>query len=224
MSAFENLVKGQDVAFVATSALEAAEALTWIEIGPTDVFYELGCGNATVTIEAARRGATAVCVESDPTLAAAAERAVHRAGMGARVTVRQENFFDTDVSSATIVYLYLLPSLNARLAPSLSRQLARSTARVLSRSFEFLGWPCGRRARFGAADDAGTLFMQWRAPLTKTRLADRLYLNPLLLEEECAEHALMCLAAEPSGEVRRTIIAEYDAAAAGQFSTFPAPI
>ena len=150
-------------------------------------------------------------------LAAAAEKAVRGAGMGGRVTVRRENFFDADVSGATVVYLYLLPSLNARLAPSLARQLTRSTARVLSRSFEVFGWPCGRRARFGTAVDAATLFMQWRAPLTRARLADRLYLNPLLLEEECAEHALTCLAADTSDdEERGTMTAEYDAASAAQ--------
>ena len=196
MSAFHSLVSGQDVAFVATPALAAAEALAWVDVGASDVFYELGCGNGTVSIEAARRGATAVCIESDLTLAVAAERAIHDAGMGARVSVRRENFFDADVSDATVVYLYLLPALNAKLAPSLARQLTRPTARVLTRSFEVLGWPCGRRARFGIADDASGLFMQWRAPLIKTRLADRLYLNPLLLEEECADHAQTCSAEE----------------------------
>ena len=59
--------------------------------------------DGTVAIEAARRGATAVCIESDPTLAAAAEAAVSAADVGGRVTVRRENFFSTDLSDATVV-------------------------------------------------------------------------------------------------------------------------
>ena len=191
---FQHLVGGQDVAFVATSSRTAAEALAWINVGPSDVFYELGCGNGTVAVEAARRGAAVVCIESDPTLAAAAEVAARDAGVS--IDVRRENIFSVDVREATVVYTYLLPSLNARLAPSLARQLSRPTARVLTRSFEVLGWPCGRRARFGV----DSLFMQWRVPLTRARLSDRLYLDPRLLEERCAEHALACSHAEEAEE------------------------
>lgn len=194
MAASQHLVSGQDVAFVATSAHMAAEALAWANVGPSDVLYELGCGNGTVAIEAARRGAAAVCIESDATLAAAAEAAARDAGVGGLVDVRRENIFSADVRDATVVYLYLLPALNARLAPSLARQLSRPSSRVLTRSFEVLGWPCGKRTRF--AGHADTLFLQWQAPFVRARLSDRLYLEPRLLEEHCAEHALSCSAEE----------------------------
>lgn len=195
VDAFANLVLGQDVGFVATPARAAALALAWVDVGPADVVYDLGCGDGKVAIEAARLGASAVCIESDHTLAAAAETAARDAGLDELVTVRRENIFEADVSNATVVYLYLLPALNARLAPSLAH-LSRPTTRILTRSFEIFGWPCGRRARFGSSDNESFLFMQWRTPLQKVRLSDHLYLNPMILEQECAEHALECSAAE----------------------------
>eukprot|EP00964_Phaeocystis_antarctica_P056700 scaffold33472_cov57-Phaeocystis_antarctica.AAC.2 len=60
---------------------------------------------------------------------------------------------------ASVVFLFLLPRLNARLRPTLTAQL-RPGARVLSAEFQVLGWPCGKSLRTG-----GATFHKWQLPV-----------------------------------------------------------
>ena len=75
-----------------------------------------------------------VCVEMDPDMAAEARRTVRAAGLEACVSVCEEDLFETDLSNATVVYMFLLPSMNAQLLPSLAR--LRHGARVVSQQFQ----------------------------------------------------------------------------------------
>ena len=51
-------------------------------------------------------------------------------GVSDRVTFRQENLFDTDISPATVLTLYLLPSMNFELRPKVLGATARHTGGV----------------------------------------------------------------------------------------------
>ena len=55
------------------------------------------------------------------------------------VEVRAQDAFTVDVSSATVVTLYMLPEFNAKLRPILDRQLKPGT-RVVSHDYEIPGW------------------------------------------------------------------------------------
>ena len=171
-----------DVSFVPTSSSAARAALEWVGVGPDDVVYELGCGDGRVAAEAVGLGATAVCVERDPELAAQAkERMLRAAGdQPGRVKVLVEDLFKVNVSEATVVYVFLLPDLNARLRPALSAQL-RTGARVVSAEFQVVGWPCGARLR---TEDG--IFHSWLMPVTAT--------GAELDEDAVVEHLLECVA------------------------------
>jgi SAM-dependent methyltransferase len=136
----------------------AEQGLDWIKVGAGDVFYDLGCGDGRVAVVAAMRGARVVCVELDPTLADAASAAVKAAGVDDRVEVLREDLFTVDVSSATVVYIFLLPSLHARLRPIFESTLRPGT-KVLSREFEIEGWLPGRQLEL-----PGFLFLTWLMP------------------------------------------------------------
>ena len=69
-----------------------------------------------------------------------------------------DDLFEAELSSATVVYVFLLPELNARLLPKLAALRPGTT--VLSREFEVLGWPCGERLRV-----ADAVFLRWRLPV-----------------------------------------------------------
>ena len=104
-----------------------------------DVVYDLGSGDGRIPIAAARLGARAVGVELAPELVSQAIASAQKEGVSGRVRFLQRDFFETDISEATVVTLYLLPSLNARLLPKLNRELKPGT-RVVSQSFD-LGGP-----------------------------------------------------------------------------------
>jgi hypothetical protein len=54
-----------------------------------------------------------------------------QAGVADRVQFVQQDLFQTDLSDATVVTLYLLPNVNLRLRPKLLRELKRGTRIVL---------------------------------------------------------------------------------------------
>jgi protein-L-isoaspartate O-methyltransferase len=104
-----------------------------------DVVYDLGSGDGRIPIAAARLGARAVGVELAPELVTQAVANAEKEGVSGRVRFIQRDFFETDIREATVVTLYLLPSLNARLLPKLNKELKPGT-RVVSQSFD-LGGP-----------------------------------------------------------------------------------
>jgi precorrin-6B methylase 2 len=106
-------------------------------VGPADVVADLGCGDGRVLVRAARRGAHAVGVERDPTLADAARRAARTAGVADRVDVLLGDVEQLELRPVTAVVLFLdaavLPCVVDRLRGQLqpgSRVVAHEQAAV----------------------------------------------------------------------------------------------
>ena len=104
-----------------------------------DVFYDLGCGDGRIAIEAALRGAKAVCVEINKDLIVRAKEKAKKLGLEDRIVFINDDFFNVSLNDATIVYMYLLTSVNRMLRPKLERELRLGT-RVISLDFEVPGW------------------------------------------------------------------------------------
>jgi len=121
--------------YVVRKMLELAGA------GPGDVLYDLGCGDGRIPVTAVKEYGVdrAYCVEIREDLAALARQRVERDGLQDRVVVVQADMFKVDLSEATLVTLFLLSSVNDRLAPKLSREL-RPGARVVSHEFRMSQW------------------------------------------------------------------------------------
>jgi SAM-dependent methyltransferase len=109
------------------------------QVGPGDVVYDLGCGDGRVVVEAARRGARGVGVDIDPERVREARASARAAGVEARVEIREGDLFETDLSEATVVMLFLQPELNLRLRPRLLAQLAPGS-RVVSHWHDMGTW------------------------------------------------------------------------------------
>jgi hypothetical protein len=126
--------------FVPTPELVVKRMLELAELKPTDKLYDLGSGDGRILFTAAQSYlATAVGIEiSEPLVIETRERA-KALGLSERVTVRQENLLDTDLSDATVVTVYLLGSANEQLRPKLEKELRVGT-RVVSHDFRFEGW------------------------------------------------------------------------------------
>ena len=123
-----------DVRFVATP-LEVVDAmLTAARVTSADIVYDLGSGDGRIVIAAAKKyGARGVGIEINPQLVA-------------------------ESNAATVVALYLSPSLNERIKPRLLRELRPGT-RVVSHVYDMLGWTADQRV-----DVDGRWVFLWTVP------------------------------------------------------------
>ena len=131
-----------DVVYIPTPQPVVDAMLALADVKPGDVVYDLGSGDGRIVITAARKyGARGVGIELDAALVKKAADNATAAGVSDRVRFIHQNLFDTDLSNATVVTLYLLQSLNERLRPKLVREL-KPGARVVSHVFN-MGpeWP-----------------------------------------------------------------------------------
>ncbi|MEM1366826.1 MAG: class I SAM-dependent methyltransferase [Cyanobacteria bacterium P01_H01_bin.15] len=132
--------RSPDIAFIATPEAGVQAFLEFAQVGADDLVYDLGCGDGRIVIAAAKQcGAQGVGIDIDPQRIAEAEQASKDAAVYDRVSFRQEDIFACNFSSATVVFLYLLPHLNERLLPQLRTQL-KPGARIVSRDFEIGTW------------------------------------------------------------------------------------
>jgi SAM-dependent methyltransferase len=128
-----------DVIFVPTRELVIEAMLNAAKVGPNDVVYDLGCGDGRIVVAAAKRGARAVGIDIDPERIKEANANAAQNGVTGKVQFRQEDLFEADIREATVVTLYLLPSLNVKLRPRLMEQLKPGT-RIVSHDFDMGDW------------------------------------------------------------------------------------
>jgi precorrin-6B methylase 2 len=130
-----------DVPFLVTPHEIVEQMLRLARVGPDDVVYDLGSGDGRVVIAAARdfRARQAVGIEIDPVLVTRSREYARRAGVADRVSFREQDLFQADLSSATVVTLYLTREVNLRLRPKLLAELAPGT-RVVSFNFDMGDW------------------------------------------------------------------------------------
>jgi precorrin-6B methylase 2 len=133
----------RDVIFVPTRGPVADVMMKLANVTSRDVVYDLGCGDGALVIAAAKRGARVVGVDIDPERIKEATANVRAAGVQDRVTLIRGDIFDPaiKIGDASVVTLYLLQSLNEKLAPRLKGEL-KSGARVVSHAFSMgNSWP-----------------------------------------------------------------------------------
>lgn len=135
-------LRSPDVIYVPTPHEVVDAMLKLANVTPRDVVYDLGCGDGRIPIAAAKAyGARSVGIDIDPQRIKEATANVEAAGVGSRVKILNGDLFETDISEATVVTLYLLPSLNIKLMPKLQKEL-RAGTRIVSHSFDMgADWP-----------------------------------------------------------------------------------
>jgi SAM-dependent methyltransferase len=142
-----------DVPYVPTPNEVVAGMLRLADVKQGDVVYDLGCGDGRIVIAAAQRATNvrAVGVDIDPRRIAEATANARRAGVAERTRFIRQDLFDTDLREASVVTLYLLPSLNVKLRPKLLEELKPGT-RIVSHGFDMGDWKPARVARAGNSD------------------------------------------------------------------------
>ena len=148
-----------DVPYKTTRRDVVALMLEMGEIKAGDTVIDLGTGDGRILIAAAKeRGAKGLGVDLDHVLIAKARDAAEDAGVADRVRFETGDLFETDLSSADVVTMYLLPEVNLRLRPQLFAQLKPGT-RVVSHAFDMGDWKPDAKRRAGGS----TVYM-WRIP------------------------------------------------------------
>jgi predicted RNA methylase len=129
-------LRSPDVIFVPTPQEVVDAMLKLAKVGPNDVVYDLGSGDGRIPITAAKTfGARGVGIDIDPQRIREAMENLKTAGVGDKVRFLNQDLFTTNISEATVVTLYLLPSLNLKLLPKLNAELKPGT-RVVSHAFD----------------------------------------------------------------------------------------
>jgi len=127
-------------AWTQTSSINVSKMLDMAQVGPEDIVYDLGSGDGRIIIAAAKRHvARAVGVEADPIRVALSRFLIWTMGLSGSAKVVYGNFFHSDISSATVVTLFLTQGTNRRLRSKLQGELRKGT-RVVSYSWTFEGW------------------------------------------------------------------------------------
>jgi hypothetical protein len=110
----------------------ARKALKLAALTPKDKLYELGCGDGEVIVSAAQDfGAHAVGIEIDPTRFWVSKFRVWKNELSKKVSVVRKDFKKVNLSSATVVYMYLVPAAMKRNLPKLKKELRPGT-KILS--------------------------------------------------------------------------------------------
>jgi len=154
-------VPGQEVPYVVTPLPVVDAMLELAAVGRDDVVYDLGSGDGRIVIAAARdHGARGVGIEIDPRLVAESTRHAEQAGVGSRTRFTTEDFFQADLSPATVVTLYLTRELNLRLRAKLRAEL-KPGSRIVSHRFDMGDWKPERRITLDVDDRTYVIYL-WR--------------------------------------------------------------
>jgi SAM-dependent methyltransferase len=130
-----------DVFYVPTPQPVVEAMLKMAKVTDKDVVYDLGCGDGRIPIAAAQEyGARGIGIDIDPARIAEANENAKAAGVTGKVSFLNQDLFTADFSDATVVTLYLLPSLNERLIPKL--KALKPGTRIVSHAFDMgFSWP-----------------------------------------------------------------------------------
>jgi SAM-dependent methyltransferase len=143
-AAAQRPVRTPDIHFSPTRHNIADAMLQLAGVTPDDVVYDLGSGDGRIPIIAAQKyGAKAVGIEIDPRLVEMSWRIANEAEVANKVSFVVGDLFEADLGKATVVTMYLSPSIMKRLEPRL-RALKPGT-RIVSHQFAMAQWPPARR-------------------------------------------------------------------------------
>lgn len=128
-----------DVPYIKTPESVVDRMLEIANVGPDDFLIDLGSGDGRISIAAARKyGTRGLGVDLDPARTDEASQAAQAAGVAERVKFRTENLFDTDLSQASVISMYLFPEINLRLRPHLLK--LKPGTRIVSHAFHMDEW------------------------------------------------------------------------------------
>lgn len=141
--------------FVPSPMVVIERVLSLAGVNKNSIVYDLGCGDGRVVIAAAGiYGARGVGIDIDPDLIAEAVRNAVDAGVEELVEFREADIFQSSLTEATLVYIFLFPDSNRLLRPYLEKQLKIGT-KVACLGFNLPAWADRLTGQHDIVDDEG---------------------------------------------------------------------
>jgi SAM-dependent methyltransferase len=153
---------GKDVVWVPTSDALVARMLDIAKVTAKDHVIDLGSGDGRTVIAAAKRGARAHGIEYNPEMVELAKQKAAEAGVSDRATFEKADLFESDFSKASVITMFLLPSINMKLRPKLL-DLAPGT-RIVSNTFTMEDWTADETATVEADCTSWCTALLWIVP------------------------------------------------------------
>ena len=136
----DEIARQLDVPYVPTPMPVVDAMLDLAKVTKSDVVYDLGCGDGRIVVRAATRfGCRGVGVDLNPERVKEARANATRANVTELTRFEVGDVFEFDFSGASVVTMYLLPSVNLKLRPRLLNELKPGT-RLVSHDFHMGDW------------------------------------------------------------------------------------
>jgi precorrin-6B methylase 2 len=129
---------GKDVVWVPTPQALVEKMLDMAKVTPQDYLIDLGSGDGRTVITAAKRGLRAQGIEYNPDMVDLSKKNAEAAGVTARATFVKADLFETDLSKADVITMFLLPSINMKLRPAILN--LRPGTRIVANTFTMEDW------------------------------------------------------------------------------------
>ena len=140
-----------DVHYVPTPQEVVDRMLAMAKVTKDDFVIDLGSGDGRIVITAAQKfGSRGMGVDLDPERIKEANAIRKKATVEDTVEFRQANLFETDLTKATVLTMYLLPRLNIQLRPMLLD--LKPGTRLASHAFDMGEWKPDRHDRVSGRD------------------------------------------------------------------------
>lgn len=130
-----------DTPYVQTPQVVVDRMLEVAKVTAKDYVIDLGSGDGRMVITAAKRyGARGFGVDLDRRLVTLSNRNAAKAGVANRAVFYERDIYETDLTPASVVTIYLLPEVNLMMRPKLFAMLKPGT-RVVSHDYDMGEWP-----------------------------------------------------------------------------------
>ena len=130
--------EGKDVVWVPSPDDQVESMLDLAKVTSMDFVIDLGSGDGRTVIAAAKRGAKSRGIEFETNLVELSKKYAERAGVSDRAEFINGDLFQSDLSQATVITLFLLPEINIKLRPSLLE--LKPGTRIVSNTFQMDEW------------------------------------------------------------------------------------
>jgi SAM-dependent methyltransferase len=173
--------EGKDVVWVPTPQALVDRMLDMAQVTPNDYVIDLGSGDGRTVITAAKRGVKALGIEYNPNMVELSKKNAEKEKVTDKASFVRGDIFESDFSQATVITLFLLPSLNVKLRPILLNM--KPGTRVVSNTFDMGDWPADQSIQATGECSSYCRAYFWIVP-AKVTGTWKLPVGELLLEQK----------------------------------------
>jgi SAM-dependent methyltransferase len=130
--------EGKDVIWVPTPQALVDKMLDMAKVTPKDYVIDLGSGDGRTVIAAAKRGAKTLGIEYNPDMVELSKRHAAKEKVTDKASFVKADLFESDLSQATVITMFLLPDINLKLRPKILN--LKPGTRIVSNTFTMGDW------------------------------------------------------------------------------------